>query len=163
MNMRSIIPWGRESSVPTTARDGDEASPFLSLHRQVNRLFDDFFRDFDAPLSRSWPSSWPSVEVGESDREIKVIAELPGLDEKDIDVTLRDGVLTLKGEKKHESNGASYSERWHGQFARAIQVGPDVDPDRVKASFAKGVLTITLEKRPEAQSQVKRIAINRAA
>jgi HSP20 family protein len=158
--MRSIIPWGREASVPTKTRGTDESSPFFSLHRQVNRLFDDFFRD--TPLARGWSSSGPSVEVSESDREIKVIAELPGLDEKDIEITLRDGVLTLKGDKKQESNGATYSERWHGQFARAIQLGPDVDSDKVKASFDKGVLTIRLEKRPEAQSQVKRIAISRA-
>lgn len=162
MNMRSIIPWGRESAVPATTRDADEALPFLGLHRQVNKLFDDFFRDFDTPLSRGWSPNWPSVEVSEGEREIKVIAELPGLDEKDIDVTLRDGVLTLKGEKKQEHNGATYSERWHGQFARAVQLGPDVDPEKVKASFAKGVLTITLEKRPEAESSVKRIAINKA-
>jgi HSP20 family protein len=163
MNMRSIVPWGRENTVPATNRDGDESSSFLSLHRQVNRLFDDFFRDFDMPLSRVWSSNWPSVEVSEGPGQVTIVAELPGLDEKDIDITLRDGVLTLKGEKKKESNGATYSERWHGQFARAIELGPDVDPDKVKASFAKGVLTITLEKRPDAQSQVKRIAINRAA
>lgn len=102
MNMRSIIPWGRDSAVPATTRGAEEPSPFLSLHRQVNRLFDDFFRDFDAPLSRGWSSAWPNVEVSEGDRQVKVVAELPGLDENDIDVTLRNGVLTLKGEKKRE-------------------------------------------------------------
>ncbi|HVT25465.1 MAG TPA: Hsp20/alpha crystallin family protein [Rhizomicrobium sp.] len=163
MNMRSIIPWGRETAVAAT-RDMEEPSPFLSLHRQVNRLFDDFFRDFDMPLSRDgWSAHWPSVEVSEDDRNVKVVAELPGLDEKDIDVTLRDGILTLQGEKKRETDGATYSERWHGRFSRAIQLGPEVDPDKVQASFAKGVLTVTLEKRPEAQSKVKRIAVNRAA
>jgi|SRR5579871_559293 len=161
MNMRSIIPWGRESSPPST-RSSDEPSPFLALHRQMNRLFDDFFRDFDAPLTRSgWTSGWPHVEISEGDNDVKVIAELPGLDEKDIDITLRDGVLTLKGEKKHESNGSVYSERWHGQFARSIALDAEVDPDKVKATFNKGVLTIALEKRPEAQRSVKRISINR--
>ena len=161
MNMRSLIPWARESAAPAP-REFDEQSPFLALHRQVNRLFDDFFRDFDTPFSRGWSSGWPSLEVSEGEKEVKVVAELPGLDEKDIDVTLRDGVLTLRGEKKQESHGAAYSERWHGQFARSVRLGPDVDPDRVKASFDKGVLTIQLEKRPEAQSQVKRIAINKS-
>jgi HSP20 family protein len=160
MNMRSLIPWSRETATPVN-REFDEPNSFLALHRQVNRLFDDFFRDFDTPLSRGWSSSWPSVEVAESEKDVKVIAELPGLDEKDIDITLRDGVLTLKGEKKQESSGASYSERWHGQFARSIQLGPEVDHDKANASFNRGVLTITLQKRADAQSQVKRIAINK--
>jgi HSP20 family protein len=68
--------------------------------------------------------------------------------------------LTLKGEKKSETNGSTYSERWHGQFARSLQLGPDVDPDRVTAAFKNGVLTITAAKRPEAERRVKRIAIN---
>ena len=166
MNMRTLIPWGRENEVGTP-RSGEEPSPFLALHRQVNRLFDDFFRDFDTPFARNGSSSgWPSVEVSEDDKQVKVVAELPGLDEKAIDVTLRDGVLMLKGEKKHETyghetNGSIYSERWHGHFERALRLGSDVDPDKVKASFKKGVLTIMVEKRPEAQRQTKRIAINR--
>jgi HSP20 family protein len=91
---------------------------------------------------------------------------LPGLEEKDIDVTLNDGILTLKGEKKHEAdgretNGSFYSERWHGRFERTLRLGADVDPNKVKASFKQGVLTISVEKRPEAQRQVKRITINR--
>lgn len=162
MNMRSLIPWGRDSALPTT-RSGDEASPFLSLHRQMNRLFDEFFRDFETPFVRNgWSTGWPNVEVSEDDKTVKVVAELPGLDEKDIDITMRDGVLTLKGEKKHESNGSVYSERWHGQFTRSLQLGDQVDPDKVKASFNKGVLAVTLEKRPEVQSRTKRIAINRS-
>lgn len=159
MNMRSLIPWSRETAAAPVPRDFDEPNSFLALHRQMNRLFDDFFRDFEMP--RGLAQGWPSVELSEGERDVKVIAELPGMDERDIEVTLRDGVLTLRGEKKQESNGASYSERWHGQFSRSIQLNSDVDPDKVRASFDKGVLTVTLEKRPEAQSQVKRIAINK--
>lgn len=69
-------------------------------------------------------------------------------------------MLTLRGEKKAESDGAVYSERSHGQFQRAVRLGPDVDPDKVSASFRNGVLTITVPKRPEAQRQVRRITIN---
>ncbi|HUO93522.1 MAG TPA: Hsp20/alpha crystallin family protein [Rhizomicrobium sp.] len=161
--MRNLIPWGRSNAV-STQRPGDEGNPFLGLHRQMDRLFDDFFREFDAPLLRSaWSSggNWPSIEISEGDKEVKVVAELPGLDEKDIDLSLRDGVLTIKGEKKSENNGARYSERWHGQFARSIDLGAEIDPDRVRAHFDKGVLTVALDKRAEAQSSVKRIAINR--
>lgn len=155
--MKSLIPWSRE----TTPSRTDETHPVFALHRQMDRLFDDFFRDFGTPARQGWNTAWPTLDVGDSDKEVRVVAELPGLDEKDIEITLHDGVLTLKGEKKHESHGSAYSERWHGQFSRQIHVGPDVDPDKVKASFDKGLLTVTLQKRPEAQSQVKRIAINR--
>jgi len=88
-----------------------------------------------------------------------VVAELPGLSEKDVKITLHNGMLTLKGEKKSESSNASYTERWHGQFQRTLSLGPDVDPDKVNASFKNGVLTVTLGKRPEAQRQVKRIPV----
>jgi HSP20 family protein len=81
------------------------------------------------------------------------------MDEKDVEVSLADGVLILKGDKKSESNGALYTERWHGQFQRSLPLGADVDPERVSADFKNGVLTVTLAKRPEAQSQVKRIPI----
>jgi HSP20 family protein len=82
------------------------------------------------------------------------------MEEKDIELTLREGMLTVRGEKKSETNDSVYSERWHGQFERAVQLGPDVDPEKVKAEFKNGVLTVTVGKRPEAQRQVKRIAIN---
>ena len=91
------------------------------------------------------------------------MAELPSLEQKDIEVTLHDGMLTLKGEKQSESNGTVYSERWHGRFERSLQLGPDVDPDKVNAAFKNGVLTITVAKRPEAQRQVKRIPITTSA
>lgn len=161
MNMKNLVPWGRGRDVPAPQLSED-ASPIFALHRQMDRLFDDFFRDFNLPTMRNgWSGSWPNVEVSETDKEVKVTAELPGLDEKDIDVEWRDGVLMLKGEKKAENNGAVYSERWHGQFERALQLGPDVNPDKVKADFKNGLLTVSLEKRPEAQSHVRRIAINR--
>jgi HSP20 family protein len=161
MDVKSLIPWRRDRASIAGARREDP-SHFLGLHRQVNRLFDDFFRDFETPVPRDgFSTSWPSVEVSEGDKEVKVVAELPGLDERDIDVSLREGILTLSGEKKRETSGAVYSERWHGQFTRSIDLGADVDPDKVSATFNRGVLTITLEKRQEAQTQVKRIAINR--
>lgn len=160
MDVKSLIPWGRNRTAPAL-RYGEETSPFLALHREMNRLFDDFFRGFDPPLPSRFGglAGWPSVEVSETDKEVKVVAELPGLEEKDIDVTLHDGMLTLKGEKKLESDGSIYSERWHGSFQRSVQLGPDVDPEKVTASFKNGVLTVALAKRPEAQSQVRRILI----
>ena len=103
----------------------------------------------------------PPVECFEPPAvDVKIVAELPGLDEKDIELTLHNGMLTLKGEKKSETQGAVYSERWHGRFERSLQLGPDVDPEKVNAGFKNGVLTVTVPKPPEAQRQVKRIPIN---
>jgi HSP20 family protein len=160
MSMRDLIPWGRNQNV-STSRSTENVNPFLALHREMNRMFDDFSRSFDLPtmFSQGWSGGWPHVEVAEIDDNVKVVAELPGLEEKDIEVTLHNGMLTLKGEKKSESQGSVYSERWHGQFERSLQLGPDVDPEKVNAAFRNGVLTITVPKRPEAQRQVKRIPI----
>ena len=163
MMMSDLIPWGRNRTAPAP-RGNDETNPFLALQREMNRVFDGFFRGSGAAAPTmapfGWTAGWPHVEVGETEQEVKVVAELPGLEEKDLEVTLHDGVLTLGGEKKGESSGAVYSERWHGRFQRALQLGPDVDPDKVAASFRNGVLTITVAKRPEAQRQVKRIPIS---
>lgn len=164
MNVRDLIPWNRSSRVPV--RRAEEGSPFLPLHSEMNRLFDEVFRGFDiAPFgfdrvfSRAW--SWPNIEVSETDKEMKVIAELPGLEEKDVEVKLSDGVLAIKGEKKTETEDANrlFSERYYGRFERRIPV-EDIEEDKVGASFRNGVLTVTLPKLPEAQRQAKRIPIN---
>jgi len=93
----------------------------------VNRLFDDVFRSFDSRLPAfgslsSFSAAWPNVEISETDKEIKVNAEVPGLDEKDIEVLLDDGVLTLKGEKRSETEDKDkqFSERFYGRFERRI-------------------------------------------
>jgi HSP20 family protein len=167
MSVRDLIPWGRNNSsrVPDLLRD-DDRDPFLSLHREVNRLFDDVFRGFGSGLpsfgnDSAFAAGWPSVEISEADKEIKVTAEVPGLEEKDIEVLLNDGVLTLKGEKRSESEDKDrqFSERYYGRFERRVPLGVEVDEDKVDASFRNGVLTVTLPKTEKAQSQVKRIAI----
>ncbi len=160
MDVRHLVPWGRTKGAPAVP-GMDEGGPFLNLHREINRLFEDAFRGFDLPSRRfGWPTTWPRVDVADDGKEVKVIAELPGMDENDVTVTLRDGVLTLRGEKKAENEGRDYSERWYGQFQRAFTLGPDIDPDKVAATFKNGVLTVTVEKKPEAQRAEKRIPIN---
>src|SRR5438105_10917852 len=106
MNTRNLMPWTRGSDVQT--RRMDEPGSLFALHHQMNRLFDDFFRGFDLPFSgqSGWEGGWPHVELEESDKEYKLVAELPGIDEKDIDVTMSEGQLTLKGEKKAESSSS---------------------------------------------------------
>ncbi|KAA0687926.1 Hsp20/alpha crystallin family protein [Neorhizobium sp. P12A] len=167
MSVRDLIPWGRNNGnqVPGLPRD-DDRDPFLSLHREVNRLFDDVFRGFGSGLpsfaTTSGPgSNWPSVEISDTDKEIRITAEVPGLEEKDIEVLLDDGVLTLKGEKRSETEDKDrqFTERYYGRFERRIPLGVEVREDEVDARFRNGVLTITLPKDEKAQSQVKRIAI----
>lgn len=143
-----------------------ERDPFLSLHREVNRLFDDVFRGFGSGLPSlgsvsAFGGSWPSVEISNGEKEIKVTTEVPGLEEKDIEVLLDDGVLTLKGEKRSETEDKErqFSERYYGRFERRIPVGYEVKEDEVDARFKNGVLTVTLPKTEKAQSQVKRITI----
>src|SRR3954454_4516864 len=161
MSVRDLIPWGRDRS--PSVRGSEVMDPILSLHREMNRLFDDFFGSAGSHL----PSvgfgglGWPHTDVAETDKEYRVTAELPGLEEKDIDLTFQDGVLTLKGEKKveHEGEGALHSERVYGRFQRSLPVGPDVDESKVNASFRNGVLTIVLPKSPEVANKAKRIQI----
>jgi HSP20 family protein len=164
MAMRDLIPWNRGRDV--SVHRGED-HPFLTLHREMNRLFDDAFRGFDlAPFSldrffERVGGNWPSVEVGETDNEIKVTAELPGLDEKDVHVELANGILAIAGEKRTETEEKDrrFSERSYGRFERRIPVD-DVDEDKISAAFKNGVLTVTLPKVAQAQAKVKRIAIN---
>jgi len=165
MSVRDLIPWGRERGL--SVRGGEDVDPFVSLQREVNRLFNDFSRGFDDPMpslgfGAHGGAGWPRTDVAETEKEYTVTAELPGMEEKDVDLTFQDGVLTLKGEKKVESNGegARYTERYHGRFQRAIPLGSDVDQEKVSASFKNGVLTVVLPRMGEVQSKVRRIAIN---
>ena len=164
MALKDLIPRNRGRDV--TVRRGEAPSPFLSLQRDMNRLFDEAFRGFDlAPFGISdrffgGGVSWPNIEVAETHKGIKVIAELPGLDEKDIDVYLANGVLTISGEKHAETEDKDrlFSERYYGRFVRRIPL-EDVDENKVTASFKKGVLTVTLPKTALAFDRVKRIQI----
>jgi HSP20 family protein len=164
MAIKDLIPWshrGRELS----ARRGEENHPFLTLHREMNRLFEDALRGFDllSPdrIFDRTTGGWPNIEVSETDREIKVLAELPGLEDKDVQVELANGELAIRGEKQTETEDRDrlFSERYYGRFERRIPVA-DVEEDKVDASFKNGVLTVTLPKSPTAQQKVRRIAIN---
>jgi HSP20 family protein len=164
MAIRDLIPFSRGRDI--AVRRGDDVNPFLTLHREMNRLFDDVFRGFDlAPFGSDRffdrAMGWPNIEVSETDREVKVTADLPGLEEKDVQVELANGTLAIKGEKRSETEDRDrlFSERYYGRFERRIPV-EDVDEDKVSAAFKNGVLTVTMPKVPQAQSQVKRIAIS---
>ncbi|RWD86418.1 Hsp20/alpha crystallin family protein [Mesorhizobium sp.] len=168
MAIRDLIPWGREGSQLSDIyrdlhRGGD---PFMMLHREMNRLFDDAMRGFETRMPSFGGAYagqvWPSVEISDSETEIHVTAEIPGMDEKDIEVLLEDGVLTLRGEKRAETEdkGKQFSERFYGRFERRIPIGYEVEEDKVHASFRNGVLTVALPKTKRAQTKAKRIAVN---
>ena len=161
MALRDLIAWGREQpSVPS--RRGEEVSPFLTLHREMNRLFDEAFNTFgNTPsLFRQMPS-WPSIEVIPSENEIRVSAELPGLEEKDVELLVDEDVLTVRGEKKAEAEDKErrFSERFYGRFERVVPLPFAVEEDKAEASFQNGVLTVTLPKSAKAKEKAKRIAI----
>lgn len=165
MTLGDLVPWGRrDRSLAAQDREpawsgSSELSPFVRLHHEMNRLFDDVFRGFDAPAA--WNRQWPSLEVQETDGGYRVTAELPGMDEKDVEVRFEDGVLIISGEKRTETENRdrTVSERFYGRFERRLPVG-DVDDAQAKARFDKGVLTIDLPKSTRAQDRVKRIPIN---
>src|SRR5690606_23278291 len=134
MSVRDLIPWGRNGGdqTPTLFRDSDR-DPFLSLHREVNRLFDDVFRGLGSGFptissASAFSVGWPSVEISDDEKQIKVTAEVPGLEEQDIEVLLNDGVLILRGEKHSETEdkGRKFSERYYGHFERRIPLGVEV-------------------------------------
>jgi HSP20 family protein len=142
--------------------------PFGAFQREMNKLFDDFFGGFQlspwAPLERRLAAAFiPHVDVSETDKDIKVSAELPGMDEKDIDVSVTRDTLTIKGEKKEEKEdkGKDYykMERSYGSFTRSVPLPVEVDTDKVQATFKKGVLEITLPKTAKAIQETKKIPI----
>ena len=163
MAVRDLIPWGRSRTTAPSLMTGSEVSPFLTLHREMNRLFDDVFSRFDVPsvLGRGTRMAWPSVEVIPSDQNVTVTAELPGLEAKDVEVLVNDAVLTIRGEKKAatEDRDRGFSERYYGRFERVIPLPFEVEDDKAEAAFDNGVLTVTLPKSPTAQEKGKRIAV----
>jgi HSP20 family protein len=159
MNLTSLIPVGRER--------GSVSRPFLSLQREIDRLFDDFTRGF--PTFGMAPANggklMPVTDVTETDKEIEITAELPGLEDKDVQINLADNLLTIKGEKKveKEQKDKDYRmvERSYGAFERTIELPEGVNPDTIQATIAKGVLTVTVPK--PAPAQAKSIEVKTAA
>ncbi len=149
--------------------------PFEGLRDEIDRLFDDFGRGMWQPFRRSlfpmapsfrsqvkWPTM-PVVDVVESEKAYEITAELPGMDEKNIEVKVADGVLTIKGEKREETEKKEkdyyLQERSFGSFERRFEVPESVEVDKIEASFNKGVLMLTLPKKAEAQKPAKKIEV----
>jgi HSP20 family protein len=159
MNLRSLMPVGRDRNVARSE------NPFMSLQREIDRLFDNFTRGFPAFSSGGAAEMLPSVDVTENDKQIEITAELPGLEDKDVQVNFADNVLTIRGEKKAEKEEKDKTyrlvERSYGSFVRSLEVPAGVNADAIKASIDKGVLKVTVPKRVPAQ--VKKIDVKTAA
>lgn len=161
---------------PAPAR-GSGGDLFQSFRNEVDRLFDQFSRGsaFGFPWLRrmfepepSWrePAAGftaPMADVSEDDKAFHITADLPGITEKDINVTLSGDMLTIGGERREEreekDRNYHFSERRFGSFRRAFSLPPGVDRDKIEASFKNGVLSITLPKTPEAMQQQKKIEV----
>lgn len=161
MNQRSLTPfgWGRGKK--------GELSPLEDLQSRINTMFDDMWKGFDMTPFRAFGESFgditPRVDVKETDKQFKFTAELPGIDEKDVEVTLADNRLTIKGEKKEEKEEKDENrhlvERSYGSFQRSFTLPSEVESGKIKADFNKGVLTITVPKSAKSKSSVKKIAV----
>ena len=145
-----------------------------SFRGEMDRLFDRFGSGFGFPSLRrmfdiepAWRSSFsystPAIDMSEDEKAYKISAELPGIDAKDIDVSVSGDILVLKGEKRQEKEKQDknyhFSERAYGSFQRAFELPASVDRDKIAADFSKGVLSITLPKRAEAQKPAKKIEV----
>jgi len=159
----SIIPWRHKREEP--AREPLWESPLARMRGEMDDLFDRFFpQSWGASMTEALPAhfGWgPRIDLTESENEITVKAELPGVTPEDVNVEIVGNTLTIRGEKKQEKRekleNCHYVERQYGAFRRTIQLPSSVDQDKGKATFKDGVLSLTLPKHPEAKP--KRIAV----
>lgn len=162
MTWRDIVPF-KKRSVPVRRESGGH--PIERLREEMDALFDDFFGGFSLePFEGRYAKSFtPNVDVSETDKAIRVSAELPGMDDKDIEVNLQRDSLTIRGEKKEEKEdkGKDYYhiERSYGSFSRTIPLPVDIESDKAEATFKKGVLTVTIPKSAKAVESKKKITI----
>ncbi len=169
--VKNLIPWRKKKHEVEVLKPHDD--PTDHLNRSMADLVHELFRPFDEAWSGSllhpgrtaW-SRLPSIDVVESDEAVTVTADLPGLEEKDVDVILNDHTLTLKGERREERTTKDRNvhriERTFGSFYRTIPLPDGIDRDRVEATFKRGVLRVRLAKRPGAHPSIRRIPVKAA-
>jgi HSP20 family protein len=160
------MPFSRDQSMARWSEDND---PFLAMRREMNRLFDDVFGGFGLPSAfgpalRQMPAA-PKIDVSETDNEIQITAEMPGIDQNDVEVLLEDDRLIIRGEKKEEREDKDRNyhvrERVQGAFSRTLPLPFAPDPNQVKAEFRNGVMTITIPKPQEVKQKQHRIEVQK--
>jgi HSP20 family protein len=139
------------------------ASPMSWLRTEIDRLFEDFARPSRSAFNFAATGTTPALEMVEEDKEYRLSAELPGLAEKDVELSVADGTLTISGEKKEEQErkekGYLLSERRYGSFRRQLALPRDVNPEGITAKFKDGVLVVTLPKDEHAANRSRKIDI----
>ena len=154
-----LIPWNKRSALPDRWRTED---PFEVLHREINELFDGYYRGFGGLGRRAAGSA--GLELSETEDEIRIRAELPGMDEKDITVELEENMLVISGERKQEKETTKrnyhVSEMSYGGYHRSIPLPAGIDRDKARARFKRGVLTLTLPKSDQDLAPRKRIPVS---
>jgi len=161
----NLIPW-RPKGLERAGESVDNA--LVRFRGEVENLFDRFFRDaWGTSALESLPArfGWgPRMDLAESENDVVVKVELPGIDPKNVEIDVTGTVLTIRGEKKQEKEERKrdyhYVEREYGSFSRSVQLPASVDPNQVDAAYKDGLLTVTLGKRPEAKP--KRITVRHA-
>lgn len=161
----NLIPW---RSKEVGSGDGGTDTAITRFHSEIDRLFDRFFQEpflgfGSSPEPRSWGSGWsPSIDIRESEHQLTVQVELPGVDPDDLDISVSGDVLTISGQKREESEerreGYYHSERRFGSFRRTVPLPVAVDRDAIAADYERGVLTISLPKSEKAVA--KRIPVS---
>jgi HSP20 family protein len=155
MRVRSLVPSNERNDVARPA-----ALLFGPLHREIDRLFSEFSQGPGA-LQRSSVNLIPNIDVSETDKEIDISVEMPGLKRSDIEISLEDNVLTIRGEKRIEANrndkNVFVNERAYGVFLRTIELPPGIDSANIAATMSNGVLRVTIPK--PANSETKKIAV----
>ena len=156
MRLRSLLPQTR--SVPER---------LTGFRGEMDRLFDDFFRGIDVPgFGEASGFLSPAIDVAETERGLEVTAELPGIDKKDIEVDIHDGLLTIKAERQQETEKTDdkkayrLTERSYGTFLRRFSLPFEVDDTKVEATFTDGVLKLDIPRAPESERKAKRISID---
>ena len=136
---------------------------FERMRKEMDRLWDSFFEGRPSRRTREEGEWLPSLDVSETKSDLVVKAELPGIDPKDIDISLNEGVLTIKGEKKQEreekEEGYHLVERSYGSFTRSIRLPREIQNEKINASYKNGVLKITLPKSEEAKKKEIKIKV----
>ncbi|WP_411958733.1 Hsp20/alpha crystallin family protein [Paracoccus homiensis] len=157
MAFSDLVPWGRDRNQPSGRRNEDD-NPLMSLQRDLNRVFEDFWSRFDSPFG-SMATNGPRTDISETDEAMLVSVDLPGLDDKDVEVNVTDDMLTIRGEREEKAEKDGFTSQSRRSFHRMIPVPPGVDAEKAEAEFKRGVLTVTLPKTEEAKARVKRIDV----
>ncbi|HIA51543.1 MAG TPA: Hsp20/alpha crystallin family protein [Candidatus Melainabacteria bacterium] len=162
--MKPLTPWFRKQT-PAVRREPEY--PLYSLQREMNSLFQDFFKNFELGSFNYDEDAFgdfsPRVDMNETEKEFRVTAELPGMEEKDVQIKLAGDVLTISGEKHNEKvedvKGHYRMERVYGSFSRSLLLPTEVELEKSTATFKNGVLTVVLPKTPDTEKKTKSIPI----